>query len=71
MQDAAQLTVKQVNESGGVLGSEITLVSKDSVTSESAAIDAMTCLATVDRVPAAIGAAGSSISLAIIGNVLI
>lgn len=66
MQDAAQLTVKQVNESGGVLGSEITLVSKDSVTSESAAIDAMTCLATVDRVPAAIGAAGSSISLAII-----
>ena len=65
MQDAAQLAIKHVNENGGVLKSNITLVSKDSNTSESAAIVAMNQLATV-RVPAVIGAAGSDVSLAII-----
>jgi ABC-type branched-subunit amino acid transport system substrate-binding protein len=48
MQDAAQLAVKQVNESGGVLESNITIVSKDSKTSEVAAVDVMNQLVTVD-----------------------
>lgn len=70
MQDAAQLAIKQVNENGGVLGGNITLVSTDSQTSEIAAVDAMNQLATVDRVPAVIGAAGSGASMAIIEIVI-
>jgi ABC-type branched-subunit amino acid transport system substrate-binding protein/ABC-type taurine transport system substrate-binding protein len=66
MQDAARLAITQVNENGGVLESNITLVSKDSETSESATIDAMNSLVTADRVPAVIGAAASDVSLAII-----
>ena len=66
MQNATKLAVKHVNENEGVLESNITLISKDSETSESAAIDAMNQLVTVDRVPAVIGAAYSAVSLAII-----
>ena len=66
MEDGARLAIKQVNENGGVLGSEIALVSKDSQTSEVAAVDAMNQLATIDKVPAVIGAAGSGVSLAVI-----
>ena len=55
-----------MNKNGGVIESNITLVSKDSETSDSAAIDAMNQLATVDRVPAVISATGSGVSLAII-----
>ena len=66
MEDGARLAIKGVNENGGVLGSEIVIVSTDSRTSEVAAVDAMNQLATIDKVPAVIGAAGSGPSLAII-----
>ena len=66
MEDGARLAVKQVNENEGVLGSEITLVTMDSGTSTTIANEAMNHLATVEQVPAVIGAAGSSVSMAII-----
>ncbi len=66
MEDGARLAVKQVNENGGVLGSDVNLVTMDSGTSTTIANDAMNHLATIDKVPAVIGAAGSGVSLAII-----
>lgn len=70
MEDGARLAIDQVNENGGVLGSEITIVSRDSETSEIASVDAMNQLATIDNVPAVIGAAGSGPSLAIIDTAI-
>jgi neutral amino acid transport system substrate-binding protein len=66
MEDGARLAIKQVNENGGVLGSDLTLVTMDSGTSTTIANEAMNHLATIEKVPAVIGAAGSSVSMAII-----
>ncbi|RLG29877.1 amino acid ABC transporter substrate-binding protein [Methanosarcinales archaeon] len=66
MEDGARLAIKEVNENGGVLGSDIKLVTTDSQTTGVAAVGAMNQLVTIDKVPAVIGAAGSGVSLAII-----
>ena len=66
MQDAATLAIEEVNENGGLLGSQVTLISEDSQTSEIAAVDGANKLVKINKVPAIIGAAGSSISLAFI-----
>ncbi|MEA1894564.1 MAG: ABC transporter substrate-binding protein [Euryarchaeota archaeon] len=66
MEDGARLAIKDVNENGGVLGGNVTLVTTDSQTTGVAAVDAMNRLATIDKVPAVIGAAGSGVSLAVI-----
>jgi neutral amino acid transport system substrate-binding protein len=66
MQDAATLAIEEVNENGGLLGSQVTLISEDSQTSEIAAVDGANKLVKINKVPAIIGAAGSSISLSFI-----
>lgn len=66
MQDAATLAIQEVNENGGLLGSQVTLISEDSQTSEIAAVDGANKLVKINKVPAIIGAAGSSISLSFI-----
>ena len=66
MQDSATLAIEEVNENGGLLGSSVTLISEDSQTSEIAAVDGANKLVKINKVPAIIGAAGSSISLSFI-----
>ncbi|MCD4768332.1 MAG: ABC transporter substrate-binding protein [Methanosarcinales archaeon] len=66
MENAAKLAIEEVNANGGLLGKRVTLISEDSQTSEIAAVDAANKLVKVNKVPAIIGAAGSSISLSFI-----
>ncbi|MBE0523564.1 MAG: ABC transporter substrate-binding protein [Methanosarcinales archaeon] len=66
MQDSATLAIEEVNKNGGLLGSHVTLISEDSQTSEIAAVDGANKLVKINKVPAIIGAAGSSISLSFI-----
>lgn len=66
MTDAIRLAVKEVNENGGVLGKNLTLIVEDTQTSESASVDAANKLVKVDKVPVVIGATGSGSSMAII-----
>jgi len=66
MTDAIRLAVKEVNENGGVLGKNLTLIVEDTQTSESASVDAANKLVKVDKVPVIIGATGSGSSMAII-----
>ncbi|MCL7475138.1 MAG: ABC transporter substrate-binding protein [Methanosarcinales archaeon] len=66
MQKAAILAIEEVNANGGLLGKPVTLINEDSQTSEIAAVDAANKLVNINKVPAIIGAAGSSISLSFI-----
>lgn len=66
MTDAMKLAAKQINENGGVLGSQIRLIVEDDQTSNIAAVDAANKLVKVDRVPAIVGATGSGPSMSII-----
>ena len=66
MTDAMNLAVKEANENGGVLGSEISLLVEDDQTSEIPAVDAANKLVKVNRVPAIIGGTGSGPSAAIL-----
>ncbi len=66
MTDAIKLAIKEVNESGGVLGTNITLKIEDTQTSEVAAVDAANKLVKVDKVPVIIGTTGSGPGKAIL-----
>ncbi|MDF1557584.1 MAG: ABC transporter substrate-binding protein [ANME-2 cluster archaeon] len=66
MQKAAILAIEEVNANGGLLGKPVTLINEDSQTSEIAAVDGANKLVNINKVPAIIGAAGSSISLSFI-----
>lgn len=66
MTDAMMLAVKEANENGGALGSEVDLLVEDTQTSEIKAVDAANKLVKVDRVPAIIGTTGSGPSSAIL-----
>jgi branched-chain amino acid transport system substrate-binding protein/neutral amino acid transport system substrate-binding protein len=61
-----KLAARQINENGGVLGSQIKLIVEDDQTSNIAAVDAANKLVKVDRVPAIVGATGSGPSMSII-----
>ena len=66
MQNAANLAIEEVNENGGLLGNNVSLINEDSQTSEIAAVGAANKLVKVNKVPVIIGAAGSGPSMAII-----
>ena len=66
MTEAMMLAVKEANEKGGVLGSEIVLLVEDTQTSQIPAVDAANKLVKVDRVPVIIGTTGSGPSSAIL-----
>ncbi len=65
MRDAISGVIAQVNEAGGVLGREITLVSEDTQTSPEAAVRAARKLIDVDGVSAIMGTWASSITTAV------
>ena len=66
MENAAVLAIDEVNANGGLLGKQVTMINEDSQTSEIAAVDGANKLVNINKVPAIIGAAGSSISLSFI-----
>ena len=59
---AVQLAVDTINECGGVNEAEVSLITEDSQTDESAGSSAMTKLAEVDKVAGVVGAFASSVS---------
>ena len=66
MQQGVELAVKQINAAGGVLGKEIELINEDSETTAAAASDAMNKFVEIDEIVGFVGAAGSTVSLAVI-----
>ncbi|MEM0906566.1 MAG: ABC transporter substrate-binding protein [Pseudomonadota bacterium] len=65
MRDAIAGVIKQVNDAGGVLGREITLISEDTQTSPEAAVRAARKLIDVDGVAAIMGTWASSVTTAV------
>ncbi len=65
MRDAIAGVIKQVNEAGGVMGRQITLVSEDTQTSPEAAVRAARKLIDVDGVSAIMGTWASSVTTAV------
>src|SRR5690606_25040312 len=69
MIEAAKLAVEQINEAGGVNGSDVELVIGDSGTNEDIANDTADRLIQTETVDAIIGAASSRVTLSIIDKV--
>lgn len=65
IQNGAILAAKDVNKKGGVLGREFKLIHEDDRTTPQGAVEAMQKLVNVNKVPAVVGALGSSMTLAI------
>ncbi len=65
IQNGAILAAKHVNEKGGVMGRQLTLIHEDDRTTPQGAVEAMQKLVNVNKVPAVVGALGSSNTLAI------
>ena len=64
MENAVQLAVNQINEAGGVNGSDVTLLKKDSGTAEDVARTSAN-EAIADGAVAVLGAAGSGVTLSL------
>jgi len=62
--DGAQLAVDQINAAGGVLGTQLGLVVRDTATSPDVGRDAASKLVELDRVPAIMGALSSGVTVA-------
>ena len=65
IQRAVDLAVELVNEAGGVNGSELQVVHRDSGTSEQIATDAASALVNVDGVGGIVGSLSSGVTLAV------
>ena len=64
--NAATLAVDQINAAGGVLGRKIEIITEDTATNPTTAVDALQKLITVDKVQAVVGPATSAESIACI-----
>jgi branched-chain amino acid transport system substrate-binding protein len=62
--DGAQMAVNRINAAGGVLGSQLELVLRDTATSPDVGRDAASKLVEIDRVTAIVGALSSGVTLA-------
>jgi len=62
--DAAKLAVKDINEAGGVLGTKLEFVVRDTGTAPAMGRDAAAKLLEIDKVPAIIGALSSGVTVA-------
>jgi len=62
--DAAKLAVKHINEAGGVLGTKLEFVVRDTGTAPAMGRDAAAKLLEIDKVPAIIGALSSGVTVA-------
>lgn len=66
MVDSIELAIKEVNENGGVLGSELKLVIEDTWTSEVRILKSANKLVKTDKIPVVIGTGRSSTGFAIV-----
>jgi branched-chain amino acid transport system substrate-binding protein len=66
-----KLALKQINEAGGVLGSQIQVVEADDQTSAQPAIDAAKRLVNVEKVAAIVGALGSGVTIPVATTVTV
>ena len=71
MQIAVDLALELVNEAGGVNGSTLEVIHRDSATSEQIATDRASALVNVDGVSAIIGSLSSGVTLAVAESVTI
>ena len=65
MENGAKLAQKQINDAGGVMGSNIELKRADSQTNPSPAVEAATQLVNSDKVSAVVGSLSSGVTLAV------
>lgn len=69
MNKAVEMAIRDINEAGGVLGNDVTLVSEDSGTDENIANTAVDKLIGPEKVDVVIGAASSRVSLSVIDKI--
>jgi len=67
----ADLAAKHINEAGGILGTTVEAVQKDTQTSPQAGTDAARSLVDIDKVPGIVGALSSGVTLAVTSSVAI
>lgn len=68
---AATLAVDHINLAGGVLGSAVTIVAKDTQTTPLVGVDAARALVDIDKVVAIVGALSSGVSIAVANAVTV
>ncbi len=71
IRNGAILAVDVINKNGGILGKRLELVSSDSQTEATAAVDAAQKLVDIDQVPVIIGALSSSVTIPVATSVTI
>ncbi len=67
--NGAKMAVDDINEAGGVLGKKLVLVSRDTQTDPTAAVDAANKLVNIDKVPAIVGALSSGVTIPVATSV--
>jgi len=68
---AATLAVDHINLAGGVLGSAVTIVARDTQTTPLVGVDAARALVDIDKVVAIVGALSSGVSIAVANTVTV
>ncbi|MFC1848538.1 ABC transporter substrate-binding protein [Chloroflexota bacterium] len=63
--DAAQLAIDHINQAGGVQGTIVTIVARDTATNPTQGVDSARALADIDNVAAIVGALSSGVSIAV------
>ena len=69
--DAAQLAVDHINEAGGILGANVTIVLRDTGTSPVQGVDAARALVDIDNVAVIVGALSSGVTIAVASAVTV
>ena len=69
--NASMLAVDHINLAGGVLGSAITIVARDTQTTPLVGVDAARALVDIDKVAAIVGALSSGVSMAVAESVTV
>ena len=63
--DSAQLAIDHINQAGGVQGTIVTIVARDTATNPTQGVDSARALVDIDNVAAIIGALSSGVSIAV------
>jgi ABC-type branched-subunit amino acid transport system substrate-binding protein len=69
IQNGAEMAVEHINRAGGVLGKKLKLVTRDSQTNPTAAVDAAHKLVNIDRAVAIVGALSSGVTIPVATSV--
>jgi len=69
--DAAQLAIDHVNQAGGVLGTRVAIVARDTATNPVQGVDSASALVSVNNVVAIVGALSSGVTIAVAQSVTV